>query len=172
MDNTVFFFISSKSDNNPGHSGLMEVVRASGLFRIHNLVTICAECRRNGVITACLHAPKPAWQDFGTQSEKAKVLMLGDTETMNREMFNLDDEASVEPAFNHEALSWIQKDTEKWTYPKYFEKDYVFVGIDPACGGRYSRHAIVSAVLHRDTISSPEKLVVCTLKNCCLLWEE
>ena len=79
MKNTVFFFISSKSDKNSSqHSGLMETIRSSGEFRIHNLVTVCADCRRNGVAGDCMHAPRPPWKDVGQQMRKAAILMQGD----------------------------------------------------------------------------------------------
>lgn len=61
----------------------METIRSSGEFRIHNLVTVCADCRRNGVAGDCMHAPRPPWKDAGQQMRKAAVLMQGDEKVYN-----------------------------------------------------------------------------------------
>lgn len=160
MKGTVFFFISSKADKgNSQHSGLMETIRASGEFRIHNVVTVCADCRRSGVLWGCMHAPRPPWKSMGQQMRKVRILMQGDEATMARETLNEDIENLSEPAFSHPALQWMEHG-ERWLYAHPFTKEQVFIGIDPACGGSTSRYAIVSGVLHRETQQSAEKLIV------------
>ncbi len=186
MKDTVFFFISSKSDKNSNqHSGLMSTIRASGEFRIHNLVTVCADCRRNGVAGDCMHAERPPWKDGGQQMRKVGILMQGDAvvssvyilffpppfplslssnyhyhQTKARELDNIDIETTMEAAFSHESIRWIETESDKWGYDQHFEKDIVFIGIDPACGGLRSRYAIISVILHKETPNSAEKLVV------------
>jgi hypothetical protein len=159
MRNTVFFFISSKADNNSAqHSGLMNTIRASGVFRIHNVVTVCADCRRSGVIWGCMHAPRPPWKAQAQQMNKVSILMQ-DEATMARETLNEEIENLTEPAFSHPSLEWIRSG-DRWAYHQSFNAEQVFIGIDPACGGSTSRYAIVSGVLHRETPQAAEKLVV------------
>lgn len=161
MKNNIFFFISSKSEKGSAQScGLMETIRASGEFRIHQVVTVCADCRKNGVAWNCMHAPRPPWKVVGQQLRKAAILMQGDERTRAREFDNLEVESRVDSAFNVRSVEWMLEG-ERWCYNKPIGgKDFVFVGIDPAAGGSKSRYAIISAVFHRETVNSAEKLVV------------
>lgn len=161
MENSIFFFISSKPKGaSSQHCGLMQTIRASGEFRIHEVVTVCADCRRNGVAMNCMHGSTPPWKSQGQQMRKAQILMQGDKRTFALELQNEDIEGLTEPAFSHTALGWLESHTSKWQYSEPFHVDRVFIGIDPACGGIRSRFAWTTVAFLHETQRSPQKMIV------------
>lgn len=161
MEGNVFFFISSRPKGpSSQHCGLMETIRASGEFRIHEVVTVCADCRRNGVAMNCMHGAQPPWKSGGQQLRKAMILMQGDKRTFALELQNEDTEGFEESVFHHASVGWLQLHSEKWHYDEEFQSSVVFIGIDPACGGSRSRYAIVSAVMLKESPRAPHKLIV------------
>lgn len=162
MKNSLFWFISSKSPGESAqHAGLMKTIQKSGEFRIHNIVTVCAECRRNGVIGDCMHSPRPAWKSTGGQSRKVQILMMGDEATAAREIHNIELDADIAPAFCSASIDLLWNDPEKRDYDSVVEPEIVFVAIDPSAGGKKSRYAIVSCVFQTLVVGSEATAVVC-----------
>lgn len=161
MVGTVLLFISSKpKGSTTQHCALMETIRESGQFRIHEVETVCADCRQNGVLMNCMHGAMPPWKAQGLQMKRAMILMQGDKRTFAREVLNEELAGLATYYFNRDAIAKLRYHRDKWAHPGGFSTDVVFIGIDPALGNLRSRYAIVSVAFVRDSPMAPQRLVV------------
>jgi len=115
-----------------------------------NFDLVCDECKRKGraLQCKCLAADIPHWQS-AARHDKLQSLMSGHLETFLTEVRNVPIDEMISPAFCRVAVDWLRTD-EAIVRQSELYSEVVYTTVDPACGGRYSKFAIVSAILHSD----------------------
>ncbi len=132
-----------------------------------NFELVCGPCKKAGRahLCRCKEADIPPWQKR-SQHGKLKLLMgSGNLNTFMEEIKGVSIEEKTSSAFCQSSVAWLRTE-EAVIAQDAFYADTVYTAVDPACGGKYSKFAIVSAVWHqgrmvvsytRDPGSTPRK---------------
>ena len=121
---------------------------------------VCAECKRAGLAEKCkcLMGDIPYWQSM-KQHDKLTYLMQGHNEQMMKELRGFAIEENVESAFERGSIEYLtsRAAVEKNTS---IHSPEIFVAVDPARGGKYSKFAVMSAIFVPISNSSRRRMVV------------
>jgi len=116
------------------------------VFLCMNFQLICAECKaaHREHLCKCLLGDIPHWQS-STQHEKLSIIMERKIGKFLQEIKGLSIDETVSPAFCQVSCEFLR--TPESIMPiKEIYSEIVYTAVDPACGGKYSKFAIVSAI--------------------------
>ena len=113
------------------------------MFKVRVFRTICSNCRLRGR-NDCNHNVEMPWSSY-EQDAKMKAMMGGTSEEFMREIRNEDVKPNITKAFT--AASVEALDGSQYQIMPYERIKHVFIGIDPAAGGRQSKFARVSLIV-------------------------
>lgn len=121
---------------------------------------VCAECKRAGLAEKCkcLMGDIPYWQSM-QQHDKLTYLMAGSTEQMMKELRGFAMEENVESAFERGSVDYLETSAAVEPNTSVHSPE-IFVAIDPARGGKYSKFAVMSAIFVPVPNSSRKRMVV------------
>jgi len=116
------------------------------VFLTLNFELVCSECKRAGTpeTCKCLVGDIPYWQS-SSQHEKLEIIMKGRIETFMKEIKGFSMDQTVSAAFDAAAVRFLQTPQAVMTTSELYSPE-IFVAVDPACGGKYSKFAIMSAI--------------------------
>lgn len=77
-EGAALWCISSKGDKSERFCSITDVVREMGIVDVHTVTPVCADCRRNGISTNCIHAENPPWLAVGPHADKVRHFVLVD----------------------------------------------------------------------------------------------
>jgi hypothetical protein len=125
--------------------------------------TICPRCRIHG-IQDCKHDIfMPRYFDKQRALMTRLLMQSKNNETYQREIRNEYVEPSIKSCFDPKTINILMRPEHE--YVEYPQQNEVFVVIDPAAGGEYSRYAIVSfitpTIIHPEDKYPSKILVVC-----------
>lgn len=116
------------------------------VFLTLNFELVCSECKRAGTpeTCKCLVGDIPYWQS-SSQHEKLELIMAGRIDTFMKEIKGYSMDQTVMPAFEPQAVKFLKTRAAVMPSPELVAQE-IFVAVDPACGGKYSKFAIMSAI--------------------------
>lgn len=116
------------------------------VFLTLNFELVCAECKRAGTpqTCKCLSGDIPYWQS-SSQHEKLEVIMAGRIDTFMKEIKGFSMDQTVTPAFDIPSVKFL-KEPAAVMNAREIASDKIYVAVDPACGGQYSKFAVVSGI--------------------------
>lgn len=127
-----------------------------------NFELVCKPCKRAGRahLCRCKEADIPPWQRR-SQHGKLKLLMgSGNLNTFMEEIKGVSIEEKSSSAFLASSVAWLRT-PESIVPQRSFMADTIYTSIDPACGGKHSKFAIVSAVWHDRRMVVSSSTAVC-----------
>lgn len=131
------------------------------VFLTLNFELVCNECKRKGVPEQCkcLEGDIPHWQS-ASNHEKLAVLMKGRIETFMKEIRGYSMDQTVMPAFEKEHVDFLQTPQSVMQASNLYSPT-IYLAVDPACGGKYSKVAIMSAIFieNRMVVSATRVLI-------------
>ena len=137
------------------------------VFLTLNFQLICTECKaaKREAQCRCLIGDIPHWQS-SSQHDKLTIIMERRIGKFLQEIKGLAIDETTTPAFCQVACEFLRT-PEAVMKVAEIHSDAVFMAVDPACGGRYSKFAIVSAIFVRDPKSSKVLMIVsCYVCRC------
>jgi len=116
------------------------------VFLTLNFELVCPECKRAGIPEKCkcLVGDIPYWQS-SSQHEKLEIIMKGRIETFMKEIKGFSMDQTVSPAFDRASVKFLETPSAVMNTAEIYSPE-IFLAVDPACGGKYSKFAIMSAV--------------------------
>ena len=111
-----------------------------------NFELVCADCKKAGKahLCKCLMGDIPPWQST-VQHGKLSILMEQHMETYMKELKGFAIDETISPAFCQISVDFLNTpEAVMPTSELYSER--VYTAVDPACGGKYSKYAIVSVI--------------------------
>lgn len=144
------------------------------VFLTLNFQLICTECRaaKREAQCRCLIGDIPHWQS-AAQHDKLTIIMERRIGKFLQEIKGLAIDETTSPAFCQVACEFLRTQESVMKIAE-IHSDTVFMAVDPACGGRYSKFAIVSAIFVRDPKSGKVLMIVSSLRRrrcrCCRCW--
>lgn len=144
--NVNFIGITTLQDTTSFAVGMMDAKfdNGSSVFLQVNFSLVCDPCREAGTPETCKHllSDIPHWQSQ-SQHNKLEAIMRGSLDVYMRELKGFQMDANVQPAFLPAAVDALEQPGAMFS--RTITVNHVFVAVDPACGGRHSKFAIVSA---------------------------
>lgn len=133
------------------------------VFLTLNFQLICTECKaaKREAQCRCLIGEIPRWQS-ATQHDKLTIIMEKRIGKFLQEIKGLAIDETTTPAFCQIACQFLRTAEAEMKVREIYS-DTVFVAVDPACGGRYSKFAIVSAIFVPDPRSKKVLMIVSVL---------
>jgi len=121
------------------------------VFLSLNFQLICAECKaaNRAHLCKCLVGDLPPWQS-AEQHEKLSIIMEKKIGKFLQEIKGLSIDETVSPAFCQVSCEFLRTPESILTSKQTFS-EIIYTAVDPACGGKYSKFAIVSAIF-RDNL--------------------
>lgn len=137
------------------------------VFLSLNFQLICAECKaaHREQQCKCLIGDLPHWQS-SAQHEKLSIIMERKIGKFLQEIKGLSIDETVSPAFCQVSCEFLRTPESIMT-SKQIYSDIVYTAVDPACGGKYSKFAIISAIFRDDLMIVSARFI--RLSRC--LWE-
>ncbi len=125
-----------------------------------NFELVCAECKRAGLAEKCkcLMGDIPYWQSM-QQHDKLSYLMAGHNEQMMKELKGFAIEENVESAFERGSVEYLSTGAAIEPNASVHSPE-IFVAVDPARGGKYSKFAVMSAIFVPLNNSTRQRMVV------------
>ena len=122
------------------------------VFLSLNFELVCAECKRKGIPEKCkcLEGDIPHWQS-AAQHEKLAVLMKGKIETFMKEIRGYSMDQTTQRAFTKDSVDFLKTPSSVMPSPNLVS-DEIYLAVDPACNGKYSKVAIVSGIFVGDKL--------------------
>ena len=116
------------------------------VFLTLNFELVCSECKRAGTADTCkcLVGDIPYWQST-SQHEKLEILLKGHLETFMKELRGFAIDETVSPAFDAMSVKFLETPAAVMNSPELYSPE-IFVAVDPACNGKYSKFAIMSGI--------------------------
>lgn len=135
------------------------------VFLTLNFELVCSECKRAGTpeTCKCLVGDIPYWQS-SSQHEKLELIMAGRIDTFMKEIKGYSMDQTVMPAFEPQAVRFLETRAAVMPSPEIVAQE-IFLAVDPACNGKYSKFAIMSGIFidNRMVVSHCAGLVLCLL---------
>jgi hypothetical protein len=130
------------------------------VFLVLDFQLICAECKaaHREAQCKCLLGDLPHWQS-SVQHEKLSIIMERKIGKFLQEIKGLNVDETVSPAFCQVSCEFLRTPESVMSATEIYS-DTVYCAVDPACGGKYSKFAIVSAIF-RDNLMIVSLLFVC-----------
>ena len=116
------------------------------VFLVLDFQLICAECKaaHRESQCKCLLGDLPHWQS-AVQHEKLSIIMERKIGKFLQEIKGLTVDETVSPAFCQVSCEFLRT-PESVMSVKEIYSDTIYTAVDPACGGKYSKFAIISAI--------------------------
>jgi hypothetical protein len=158
-----FIGITTVKGNDSFVSPLAEATWPDGrrIMLVLNFELVCDQCKREGRahLCKCKAADVPPWQK-STQHSKLRHLMGdGQIAAYMQEMRGVSIEETTSSAFSAHVVEWLRLDEAIMPSPQLYSPT-VYTAVDPACGGKYSKFAIVSAIFYDN------KFVIVGIDSC------
>lgn len=158
-----FIGITTVKGNDSFVSPLAEATWPDGrrIMLVLNFELVCDQCKREGRahLCKCKAADVPPWQK-STQHTKLRHLMGdGQIAAYMQEMRGVSIEETTSSAFAAHSVEWLRVDESIMPTPSLYA-DTIYTAVDPACGGKYSKFAIVSAIFYDN------KFVIVGIDSC------
>lgn len=151
--NVKFFGITTVNGSDSFVSPLTQAKYPDGrsVFLCMNFQLICAECKaaHREHLCKCLLGDLPHWQS-SAQHEKLSIIMERKIGKFLQEIKGLSIDETVAPAFCQVSCDFLRT-PEAIMATKEIYSEIVYTAVDPACGGKYSKFAIISAIF-RDNL--------------------
>ena len=151
--NVKFFGITTVNGSDSFVSPLTQAKYPDGrsVFLCMNFQLICAECKaaHREHLCKCLLGDLPHWQS-SAQHEKLSIIMERKIGKFLQEIKGLSVDETVSPAFCQVSCDFLRT-PEAIMSTKEIYSEIVYTAVDPACGGKYSKFAIISAIF-RDNL--------------------
>lgn len=122
------------------------------VFLTLNFELVCSECKRAGIPEKCkcLVGDIPYWQS-SSQHEKLEIIMKGSIDTFMKEIKGFSMDQTVMPAFEKTSVDFLQTPSAVLNSANQYSPE-IFLAVDPACGGKYSKFAIMSGIFVDNTM--------------------
>jgi hypothetical protein len=146
-------FVGITTVKNSSDSFLMPMAEAKypdgrSIMLVLNFDLVCDDCKKRGLALQCkcLSSEIPPWQS-AARHDKLTHLMKNDPQAMLTELKNVPVDQLVDRAFKFEAVDWLRTE-EAILQARDVYSPVIYTTVDPACGGQYSRFAIISCIFY------------------------
>jgi hypothetical protein len=144
-------FVGITTVKGDGDSFLMPLANAKypdgrSIMLTLNFDLVCDDCKRRGLALQCkcLASEIPAWQS-SARHDKLQHLMKDNPTILLTEIKNVPLDEMISRAFKFEAVDWLRSEAAVLKERDVFAP-IIYTTVDPACGGHYSRFAIISCI--------------------------
>jgi len=143
----VFFAITTMAGSGNFFSYLMDKKLENGkpVFNVLRIINACKKCLREKRGNSCGHKRMLRWMSSDT--DMLKALMSDNQEAFERETLGMDVEDTISSAFKSESIEYLldpRTNSVDIRNPKQVQ--YIYLAVDPACGGKTSAYCCISTV--------------------------
>ncbi len=146
-------FVGITTVKGGGDSFLMPLAEAKypdgrSIMLTLNFDLVCDDCKKRGLALQCkcMASEIPEWQS-SARHEKLGHLMKDNPSIMLTEIKNVPLDEMIDRAFKFEAVDWLRTE-DAVLQERDVYAPVIYTTVDPACGGPYSRFAIVSCIFY------------------------